>query len=94
MKKVKGFSYDIEKDKEIIEHLDNQPINNSRYILGLIKKDMEKETVKDIIKAEVEEYFSQLNLNGASSKSCTPIDQNIDQEADIDIDAINDIINM
>lgn len=25
MKKVKGFSYDTEKDKDVIEHIEKQP---------------------------------------------------------------------
>ena len=55
MRKVKGFAYDVVKDKEAIDHLGKQH-NQSRYILDLIKEDMEggnrkiKELIEQVLK--------------------------------------------
>lgn len=62
MKKVKGFSYDTEKDKDIIEHLQKQP-NQSQYIWSLVRQDMGKDNdIEKLVKMYVEEILKSKNI--------------------------------
>lgn len=61
MKKVKGFSFDTEKDKEIIEHLEKQP-NMSSYIKELVRKDMNKESIEEIVRKQIEKYLQGFEI--------------------------------
>lgn len=86
MKKVKGFAYDPIKDADVIEHIGKQP-NQSQYIWSLVRKDMHqeemnKDTIKRIIRKEIEKYLEELNLD---------VKQSV---ANIDTEAIMKIIDM
>lgn len=59
MRKIKGFSYDEERDKEVIEHINRQQ-NGSKYIWDLVRKDMETGNLDDYIKNQVEEYLKDV----------------------------------
>lgn len=60
MKKIKGFIYDTEKDKDIIEHIEKQP-HQANYILNLVKKDMNKKNNE--IEHLVKKYVNELLKN-------------------------------
>lgn len=53
--KVKGISYHEKDEQHIIDYINNQLPNASRYIIDLVKKDMEN--TKEIIN---EEYIIKL----------------------------------
>jgi len=61
MKKVKGFSFDTEKDKEILEYIEKQP-NMSSYIKELIRKDMRKESIDEIVRKQIEKYLEGFEI--------------------------------
>jgi len=63
MRKVKGFGYDPERDKDVIEHIDKQP-NKSQYILNLVRKDMEKNDndLENLVRKYVEKVLKEKNI--------------------------------
>lgn len=61
MKKVKGFSYDTEKDKQIIDHIEKQP-NGSHYIWELVRKDMQGSSIEEIVRREIQKYAKDINF--------------------------------
>lgn len=75
MIKVKGFSYHVEKDKDVIDYIKTKP-NGSRYIKDLIRKDMSKDSIEEIVKKEIEKYLKGKNI--ADKKVVANVDtQNI-----------------
>lgn len=81
MKKVKGFSYDTEKDKDLIEHIGKQP-NYSQYIWSLVRKDMNKESIESLIQKEIQKYLDKFEINSQEN------------EAEIDSNEVINILNM
>lgn len=71
MKRVKGFNFDTVEDREIIEHIENQP-NQSSYIKELVRKDMNKESIEEIIKKQIEKYLEGFEMK--STEKSTQID--------------------
>jgi hypothetical protein len=72
VRKTKSFSYDEEKDKKIIEHLDKIS-NASAYIVNLIRADMNrKNTFSDEQKKEIlniiQQYISDNEISVTESK--------------------------
>lgn len=63
MKKVKGFSYNTEKDKDVIEYIEKQP-HQANYILNLIRKDMNKKNneLEYLVKKYVEELLKDKKM--------------------------------
>lgn len=63
MKKTKGFAYDTEKDKDVIEYIEKQPVQN-QYIWGLVRADMNKSdsNIKDLVKKYVEELLKDKDI--------------------------------
>ena len=63
MKKVKGFSYDTEKDKDVIEHIEKQP-HQANYIIELIRKDMnnKNDKIEELVKKYVKEILKNKNI--------------------------------
>jgi len=63
MKKVKGFSYDTEKDKDVIEHIEKQP-HQANYIIELIRKDMnnKNDEIEELVKKYVKEILKNKNI--------------------------------
>lgn len=59
MKRVKGFLFDIQKDKDIIEHIEKQG-NQSKYIKDLVKKDMESKDLSLLIRKEVDKHLEEI----------------------------------
>lgn len=72
MKKVKGFTYDAEKDKDVIEYIEKQP-NQSRYIWNLVRQDMNKNSLKNLVRQYVEEILKEKNIK-LDQKSITKND--------------------
>lgn len=72
MKKVKGFTYDTEKDKDVIEYIEKQP-NQSRYIWNLVRQDMNKNSLKNLVRQYVEEILKEKNIK-LDQKSITKND--------------------
>lgn len=92
MKKVKGFSYDTEKDKDIIDHIDDQP-NGSKYIWNLVRKDIDNNQykIKEIIKEEITKQLNNYNLESNRNRKKETIEK---EKNTIDTQAITDILNM
>lgn len=59
MKKVKGFSYDTIKDKDVIEQIDKQG-NGSQYIKDLIREDMKGSNIQELVRKAVDEYLEEV----------------------------------
>lgn len=59
MKKVKGFSYDTIKDKDVIDHIDKQG-NGSQFIWDLVKKDMKGSDMQELVRKAVDEYLEEV----------------------------------
>lgn len=72
MKKVKGFTYDTEKDKDVIEYIEKQP-NQSRYIWNLVRQDMNKNSLENLVRQYVEEILKEKNIK-LDQKSITKND--------------------
>ena len=85
MRKIKGISYETEKDKDIIKHIDKQQ-NGSRYVLDLVEKDMNKTDISTIIKREIDKYLRERNIK--------EIEENTDAEVQINKDEILDIMGL
>lgn len=68
MRKTKGFSYNPEKDNDVINHIDIQQ-NGSQYIWNLVRKDMEQNDIEIIIKKQIEKYLQGLDLSVGKSKN-------------------------
>jgi len=81
MRKTKGFSYDPEKDRDIINHINKQP-NGSQYIWELVRKDMNSNSIEEIVKQQIEKYLHGINIP-AGIKSI-----------DIDKNDIKDILDL
>ena len=63
MKKIKGFSYDTQKDMDAIDHIAQQP-HQANYILNLVRDDMvEKISMEDLVKMYVREYCKEMNIS-------------------------------
>ena len=82
--KVKGFSYHIENDIDVIEHIKKQP-NEANYIIGLIRSDMNK--IDNDIETLVKKYVKEL----LKSKSIQFDDK---KEGNISKDNIADLLNI
>lgn len=68
MRRVKGFNYDTEKHKEIIAHIDSQP-NGSQYIWSLVEKDMNSNSIEEIVKQQIEKYLEGVEIRKEKSES-------------------------
>lgn len=79
MRKVKGFSYDTEKDKDVIDHVDKQP-NGSQYVWELVRKDIKGSDLETIVKGIIEKYLKEINLSASKEP--------------IDADEIRNILNI
>ena len=65
MKKVKGFSYDTEIDKDVIEHIEKQP-HQSNYIWSLVRADMSRSNsdMEHLVRKYVNEILKEKNIKG------------------------------
>lgn len=82
MKRVKGFSYDTETDKDVIEHIEKQPVQN-KYVWNLIRNDMNKSGNE--IEMLVEKYVREM-LKDMDVKK---VDDN-----NVDINSVMDLLNL
>lgn len=82
--KVKGFSYHIEKDIDVIEYIKKQP-NEANYIIGLIRSDMNKtdNDIEALVKKYVEELLRDKSIQFEDKK-----------EGNISKDNIADLLNI
>lgn len=78
MKRTKGFAYDTETDKDVIEHIEKQPIQN-KYIWDLVRSDMNKsdDNIEELVKKYVEKILKDKNLE-VNSKSKIELDNVMD----------------
>ena len=68
MRKIKGFSYNTERDMDVIKHIEKQP-HQARYIIGLVRMDMGKVSdVELLVRKYVEEILKDRNINIDSKK--------------------------
>jgi len=81
MRKIKGFSYDPEKEKDIVEYI-NSKANGSQYIWSLVRKDMSNQ--EDHIENLVKRYIDK-HLKGVDRTE----DKNV-----IDVKDVNDILSI
>lgn len=58
MKKVKGFLFDTEEDKELLDHIESKG-NQSNYIKILVKEDMKSESIQELVRLEVIKYLEE-----------------------------------
>ena len=82
MKKIKGFSYDTEIDKDVIEHIEKQPIQN-KYIWNLVRDDMSKSgnEIEKLVKKYVEEMMRDMDIKKIEDNK-------------VDIDSVMDLLNL
>lgn len=82
MKKTKGFAYDTEKDKDVIEHIEKQPVQN-QYIWNLVRADMNKldNNIENLVKEYVEKILRDKNLE-------------INTKSKIELDNVMDLLNI
>ena len=73
MRKIKGFSYNPNKDNDVIMHIDKQG-NGSKYVWELVRKDMRSQSIETIVKKYVEEYLRNIELPSKASKQIIDID--------------------
>lgn len=83
MRTTKGFSYDPEKDKDVIQHISKQP-NGSYYIWELVRKDMRSNNLEDTVNKLIEKYLQGCELQAGKEKKVIEIDAN----------EINNILNI
>ena len=62
MRRTKGFSYDPEDDKDVIDHLNKQQ-NFSTYIKDLVRKDMKGNDIVEIINRQIEKYLKDFDYS-------------------------------
>lgn len=81
MRKIKGFSYDPEKDKEVIEHINRQQ-NSSKYILNLVRKDMNKQEdmIEELVKKYIKKHLGKI--------------ETLQNDNEVDIEGIMNILEM
>lgn len=70
MKKVKGFSYDTEKDMDIIKHIEKQP-HQANYIINLVRKDIQQNSneIENIVRKCVEKILKDKNIEIKSNEN-------------------------
>ncbi len=78
MKKIKGFSYDTEKDKDVIEYIKRQP-HQANYILNLVREDMNKQNneIEILVKRYVSEILKEKNIEVEDKKDNTITKENV-----------------
>lgn len=86
MRETKGFSYDPEKDKDVIRHIDSQP-NRSQYIWALVRKDMKGSDIVEVINRQIEKYLGNI----AYTK---PVAVKDSMDIGIDTNDIQSILNL
>lgn len=81
MKRTKGFVYDTERDKDVIEHIESQPIQ-SKYIWDLVRADMNKvDDIEELVKKYVEKILKDKNLE-------------VDNKNKIELNSVMDLLNI
>lgn len=76
MRRTKGFSYDPEKDQDVIDHITKQ-LNGSQYIWTLVRKDMHENDIEEIIEQKIKKYLQNMDLStGSKEKNSIDIDEN------------------
>lgn len=82
MKKVKGFSYDTEIDRSVIEHIEKQPIQN-KYIWNLVRDDMNKSDneIEELVRKYVEKMLKGMDIKKVEGNK-------------VDINSVMDLLNL
>ncbi len=74
MRKTKGFSYDPEEDRDIIEYLDKQQ-NFSMYIKELVRRDMQQNDIEEIVRRQIEKYLQGMDLSAGRYRNTMEISE-------------------
>lgn len=74
MRKTKGFSYDPETDKDVMEHIDKQQ-NGSQYVWDLVRRDIKENDIEEVIRRQIEKYLQGLELTAGYKKDSVDIDE-------------------
>lgn len=82
MQKTKGFIYDDELDKDIIEQIEKQP-HQANYIKSLIRADMNKQddNIELLVKKYVEKILKDKNLKSEDNQ-------------EIELNSVMDLLNI
>lgn len=82
MRKVKGFSYHVKDDEEVIKYIESQP-NQSQYIWNLVREDMNKskdsKKIEQLVKKYVEKTLKDKEIEIKQNKSNKINKKEIDQ---------------
>lgn len=84
MRKIKGISYDTNKDSYLINHIEKQQ-NQSKYILELVRKDMESKNIEILIEKKIKEIIGNIDL------TVDKVESKLDK---FDTSGIGDILNI
>ena len=70
MKKIKGISYDTVEDRDVVDHIAKQPLQN-KYVWDLVRADMNKtdKDIEEIVKKYVEEILKDGNIKMKDKES-------------------------
>ncbi len=82
MKRTKGFAYDTEVDRDVIEHIEKQPIQN-KYIWDLVRADMNKSdnNIEELVRKYVEKILKDKNLE-------------VNNKSKIELDSVMDLLSI
>jgi hypothetical protein len=75
VRKTKGFSYDPEKDQDVMQRIADQQ-NGSQYIWELVRKDMKVNSIEDMIQRQIEKYLQGMSFLAGKEKIAMDIDAN------------------
>lgn len=64
MKKIKGFSYDTEKDKDVIDYIEKQP-HQAKYIWNLVRDNMNQfdNEIENLVRKYIKEILKEKNID-------------------------------
>jgi hypothetical protein len=75
VRKTKGFSYDPEIDKDVINHIDSQQ-NGSQYVWGLVRADMSENSIENIVNRQIKKYLQDHEITAGSKEKDIKLDAN------------------
>lgn len=75
MRRTKGFSYDPEKDFDVMQHIAGQQ-NGSQYIWDLVRRDMSENSIEEMVRKQIEKYLQGMDLSAGKEKDAMDIDAN------------------
>jgi hypothetical protein len=77
--KTKGIIYNPNDDQEVIDYMNQQLPNCSKYVLNLVKKDMKEQNkvtnIEDTIMHCIEKFFKNKSIPVSDNSSDVEIDK-------------------